>query len=441
MKKQLLILALYAGSCITASALQITEIFSNPIGDDGGREWVEIYNETNTSVDMSSLSISIKGGTPAAVTLVSGGSSIVPGAYAVIGSTVSGTTKFGLDYPSYNGPLFKSSISLVNTGVTSIDIRLGGAVADSVASYTAAKEGYSYSKTTNGFAVMLPTPGKENTIDEASSVTTTESTSTPIIGTQTTIPQMSPPSADILLYLQQEKVVVAGAPSIFSVSALTQSGKQIPNITFAWSFGDGGQGVGSSTVYRYYHPGRYVAYVDASNGLVAGKARILIRVVSPEIYLSNIKNSKYGQYLEINNPNVYELDVSTWKLSIDGAIYSLPLNTVLLPGTTTISGAALGFASSSISTSSVIKLLFSSNEEVVKVTQEKLEEKVFNKKEVSPPAVSPSAQKITRSFLKKETQSKKATSSVSVQSSSLSAQEPFPKKDKRIAEFFKEWFK
>lgn len=441
MKKQLLVvLALYATSCFAANALQITEIFSNPTGDDNGREWIEVFNDTADPVDISSLSLSIKNATPITVTLVSGGSLLQPGAYAIIGSTVSGATKFALDYPTYSGSLFKSSISLVNTGVTSVDIRLGGVVMDSVASYTAAKEGYSYSKTTTGFAVMSPTPGKDSGTDGTPALVTTESTSTPVVGTQTTIPQMSPPSADILLYLQQEKVVVAGAPSIFSVSALTQSGKQISNITFAWSFGDGGQGVGSSTVYRYYHPGRYIAYVDASNGLVAGKARMLVKVVSPELYLSTIKSSKYGQYLEINNPNVYELDVSTWKLSIDGAMYSLPLNTVLLPGTTTISGVALGFASSSVSTSSVIKLLFSSNEEVVKVTQEKLEEKMSVKKEVTSSAAPINTPKPVKSLLKKDAQSKKVTPSAHVPPSSTITQEPLPKKDKRIAEFFKGWF-
>ena len=127
-----------------AHALTINEVMSNPVGDDGGREWIELYNETDTDVDVSSLSISIKGGTFIAVTPVSGGVTVLARGYAIIGSTVSGVNKFSLDYPGYNSPLFKSAISLVNTGVTSIEIKLQGISADILTSYTAAKEGSSY---------------------------------------------------------------------------------------------------------------------------------------------------------------------------------------------------------------------------------------------------------------------------------------------------------
>jgi hypothetical protein len=149
----------------SVSALTINEIFSNPIGDDGGREWVELYNDSDSLVDISSLTIAIKGGNPVIATPVSGGTIIPPYGYAIVGSTVSSATRFLQDYPEYSGVLFKSSIGLVNTGVTSIDIRLGGLVVDSVSSYTAAKEGKSYAKINGQFLTTVPSPGKENTID------------------------------------------------------------------------------------------------------------------------------------------------------------------------------------------------------------------------------------------------------------------------------------
>lgn len=444
MKKLLLLLTLCIASHVRADALIINEIFSNPTGDDNGREWVEIYNNTENQIDLSSLSLSIKGGTPIVASQVSGGATLLPGAYAIIGSTVSGATKFLQDHPTYNGLLLKATISLVNTGATSIDIRVSGSVVDTISSYIAAKEGSSYGRQSSGsFAAMAPTPGKENAL--TTSEETSETGTSPTSGTQTTIPQMSPPLADIIIYLPNEKTVVAGAPTVFSSTALTQSGKTIDNIRFAWTFGDGGQGVGSSTTYSYFYPGRYVAYVDATNGLVAGKARMLVKVVAPDLELSQIKKSKRGLYTEIYNPNPYELDISAWKLSIDGSQYVVPHNTVVLPGTTVISGASLGFASSTVSTSSIVRLLFPNNEEVVKVSQHETLEAlgaINTATATSTQAllpVAPASEKVIPVTKRSQTLPKASatTTAKSVSTTTASAS----KKDRRIAEFFRSWLK
>ncbi len=444
MKKLLLLLTLCIASQIRADALIINEIFSNPTGDDNGREWVEIYNGTENQIELSSISLSVKGGTPVVASHVSGGTTLPSGAYAIIGSTVSGATRFLQDYPTYSGPLLKAAISLVNTGATSIDVRVSGVVLDTISSYVAAKEGSSYGRLPSGlFGVMSPTPGKENIV--TTNEETVEIGTAPTSGTQTTIPQMSPPLADIVIYLPNEKIVVAGAPTVFSSTALTQSGKTIDNVRFAWTFGDGGQGVGSSTTYSYFYPGRYVVYVDATNGLIAGKARMLVKVVAPDLQLSSIKKSKHGHYIEIYNPNSYELDISTWKLSIDGAQYVIPINTVVLPGITVLSGASLGFASSSISTSSIIRLLFPNNEEVAKISSHEIFEVAGNTAVVTATSMvsflpkAPTALKITPAAKRVQVTPKPiATTTVKITSTTTVGVD---KKDRRIAEFFRSWLK
>lgn len=358
---------LFISSVMCSHALVINEVMSNPTGDDGGREWIELYNDSDTAVDITGFTVSIKGGSFVSITPVSGGTSINPQGYAIIGSTVSGATRFTQDYGSYNGPLFKSSISLVNTGVTSIEIKLNGVVMDSLPSYTAAKEGLTYSRIGGAFVTGAPTPGEEN---KAQVVAIEEATTSPTTGTQLTIPQMSPPSANIVLYLPSEKTVIAGAPSSFSVYSLTREGKSIDAMSYVWSFGDGGERTGATTTYRYFYPGRYVVQVEGSNGLVAGTARMVVRVVPPEITMSTINQGRYGAYIDITNPNAYDLDISGWKLSIDGALFSFPRNTILAGGTTHVPGVTMGFASTTISSSTLIKLLFPSMDEVLRVPQE-----------------------------------------------------------------------
>ena len=363
--KRLFFILLSIQTIASLHALVIHEVMSNPVGDDNGREWIEVYNNTDADSDISSLTISVKGGSFVVVTPVSGGTTIPAHGYGIIGSTVGGVTRFTQDYVTYTGPLFRSTISLVNTGVTSLEIKLQGSTSDTLASYTAAKEGSTYSLINGNFVTAPPSPGGDNkqAVEEDVVSTTTSS------GSQMTLPQASPPSADIILYLPLEKVVVAGAPALFSVYSTNRAGKSIDNMLYSWSFGDGGQSTGSSTLYRYFYPGRYIAQVEGANGFIAGTGRVTVRVVSPEISMSPIGVGKYGSYIDITNPNQYDLDVSFWKLSIDGALFTFPKNTLLTNGVTRLPSLALGFASTTISSSTLIKLLFPNMDEVLRIPQ------------------------------------------------------------------------
>lgn len=361
--KPFVVLMLVTSAVIHSHALLISEVMSNPIGDDSGREWVEIYNNAQTAVDLSLLTISIKGGSYVVVTPVQGGTSLPAGGYAIIGSVVTGATKFLQDYPSYTGILMRSSISLVNTGVTSIDVKLGSTVADSLPTYTATKEGYTLSLVSGSFVQGSQTPGAENQAslsDSSSGSSSSTSTESQIV-----VPQMSPPSPDMTLYLPFERTVVAGAEVEFMTSATTRAGKPLDNLTCMWAYGDGGQGKGTSTLYRYAYPGTYIAQVEGTTGLVSGLARMTVRVVSPDIHIVQTGTGKYGAYVDIENPNTYDIDLSQWRLIIQGVSYPFPKNTLMAPYTKVrFSGLAMGFASTTFFSSSTVKIVFPNLEEV-----------------------------------------------------------------------------
>ena len=71
--KKILLIFIYIASVTQTQALQISEVMSNPTGDDSGREWIEVYNNTQESVDLTGLTISIKGGNAVITSSVSGG--------------------------------------------------------------------------------------------------------------------------------------------------------------------------------------------------------------------------------------------------------------------------------------------------------------------------------------------------------------------------------
>ncbi len=364
MKHILIIAVLFTGFTF-AEALTISEVMSNPTGDDSGREWIEIYNEGISDIDLSAMTVSIKGGNAVVTTPLQGGLTLPVGGYAIIGSVVSGATKFLQDYPQFSGILFKSSVSLVNTGTTSIDIKLNGSIAATLPSYIAAKEGLTLSLISGSYSTGNQTPGAENQTSDTTTSTTIPATAT-TTDTQVTLPQMAPPSADILIYMPEEKMVVAGAEAEFSVFSQTRAGKPIADLHYTWAFGDGGRATGSSTKYRYAYSGRYIAQVEATNASVYGIGRMVVRVVPPDIAIAATGNGKYGSYIDIRNPNEYELDLSQWTLTLDGAGYPFPKNTLLPKGTTRFSGLAMGFASTTISTSTVVKILFPHLEEVTR---------------------------------------------------------------------------
>lgn len=373
MKKLLILTFFISGTClagwqvIPAHALVISEVMSNPVGTDDGREWVEVFNNTESAVDLSGLTISIKGGNYIVVTPVQGGTTLEPNAYAIIGSTVSSQTKFLQDYSNYTGILLKSSIGLVNTGITSIDIKLSGATSDSLSSYTPAKEGHTLALINNSFTLSDPTPGTENQPSVSSNSSTSTISPPATTDNQTTVAQRSPPSPDIVFYMPNEKIVIAGAETDFSTRVLTRSGKKIDGLICNWSFGDGGQSEGTSTKYRYAYPGRYIAQVEGNNGYVTGVGRMTVRVVPPDIFITKIDTGKYGLYVDILNPNNYDLDLSQWKLSINGSIFPFPKNTLIAGnGVTHFSGASMGFANMTLSPDMVVKILFPNQEEVTR---------------------------------------------------------------------------
>lgn len=381
MKKILFIVTLLLSMNRYGYGLSINEIMSNPVGDDGGREWIEIHNNSSSTIDISSVTISIKGGTFVGVIPLSGGTYIDPDGYAIIGSTVSGATKFFQDYSNYSGPLFRSSVSLVNTGVTSLEISLNGVSVDKISSYTAAKEGLTLSKIDGVLVSANPTPGAKNTplVEDITPDTSSVSTSTVTTSTtQSSISQAQAPAPDIVLYMQSEKIAVAGADTLFSVFGLTRAGKNIDNMRYTWAFGDGGQSTGSSTEYHYAYPGAYVAAVEGLNGYVYGQGRMRVRVVAPDLIVRGIQTGRYGSYVDIENPNEYELDLSGWKLVIDGATYPFPKNTLLgARSITHFSGVAMGFASTTPESVTSIKIFFPNQEEVTKY-----EKKIENKEMV-----------------------------------------------------------
>ena len=326
------------GVIAKTNAVSISEIMYDPQGSDTGREWVEIFNDTADMLNLTTWKF-FESNTNHGISSFSSTVSIPVNGYGIIADN---PAKFLIDYPNYNGVLYDSSFSLSNSGELIVLKDGSGSQIDSV-NYSPALGGNDDGSTlslliaSSSWTRGRATPGEEN-VEELK------------IAQVTIAPApMSAPSADIMLLLPEEKIVVAGADSEFSTKAVTNSRKTIDGLNYTWSFGDGGMKVGKSTTYHYSYPGVYTAVVQADNESYIEKGRTRVKVIAPELEIIGNGIGTGGAYVDLKNKGQHELDLSDWILDVNSNFYTLPKNTLAEANSVTrISGNALSFSTSTI---------------------------------------------------------------------------------------------
>ncbi|OGI59529.1 hypothetical protein A2814_03300 [Candidatus Nomurabacteria bacterium RIFCSPHIGHO2_01_FULL_38_19] len=107
------LIVLLAPSYYIFASLEISEImYDLKTGSDDGREWVEIFNNSNNSVDLSSFRF-FEGDVNHKLVLAQGNANLEAWSYALI---VSNVEKFKTDWPNFFGTIFDSTFSLSNSG-------------------------------------------------------------------------------------------------------------------------------------------------------------------------------------------------------------------------------------------------------------------------------------------------------------------------------------
>ncbi|MEM5875038.1 MAG: lamin tail domain-containing protein [Candidatus Aenigmatarchaeota archaeon] len=94
--------------------IRINEIMYNPKGNDKGREWIEIYNYGNCSVNLTNWYFSDKNGNHKII-LKLGSEILYPNEYAIISNNFS---KILEEYPNFNKTIFQASFNLNNENDT-----------------------------------------------------------------------------------------------------------------------------------------------------------------------------------------------------------------------------------------------------------------------------------------------------------------------------------
>lgn len=348
--KLLTFLFLFFTPVFTGAQISFSEIMYDPEGADAGREWVEVYNDSSSSVDISAYKFA-EGGTNHGLTAVDGGGVILGNGYAVIADD---PVKFKKDFPSFNGVLFDSSFSLKNTSETIYLKDKNLAILDSVtysSEIGAVGDGKSLQKINNDWSAKMPTPGSVILSDSPSSVvetTISNQTEGQNLGSSTNDTVSSfPVEPQMIVEAGENKTTVAGALVSFSGIALGLKKEPIENAQYMWSFGDGSFKEGRSVAHTYRYPGEYVVVLEVSSGYFSGSDRVRVSVVTPEIIISKIGDAS-DYFIEVTNNSKYELDLSGWILRSQNAQFFIPKNTIIMSrGKVSFSSVVTGFALSS----------------------------------------------------------------------------------------------
>ena len=144
--------------CFVLANIEINEImYDLKTGSDDGREWIEIYNNSDVTADLSTFKL-FEADTNHKLVVVSGDSKLQAESYAIIVST---PEKFGKDFPNFSGVILDSTFSLSNSGENLV-LKDGDIVVDQYSyksSSGAAGDGKSLQKINGMWIAASPTPG------------------------------------------------------------------------------------------------------------------------------------------------------------------------------------------------------------------------------------------------------------------------------------------
>lgn len=132
----------------------------------------------------------------------------------------------------------------------------------------------------------------------------------------------------LILTLDTEQTVIAGADTLFEVSVTDEEGRESERATYTWNFGNGVVKHGARVYYAYSIMGTYTATLSVIDGLSTGDAQIKINVIEPALYIGKMTEDA----VYIQNKGKDDANIGGWKVQQGNHILTLPPYTILKAG-------------------------------------------------------------------------------------------------------------
>lgn len=333
---------------IAHAELEITEIMYDPQGSNDSHQWIEVYNNNSSPIDLLNCAITDYDTSWHYRSIVSEGTSVLaPYSYAIIAKT-SDLQDFKIKNSTLPNIFLRANITLLSSnGKLGISLdKKSIANGSDVSYFSVMDDGNSLQKINNDWVPSIPTPGKENVLntnnDTSSNTNNENSSPTSTSGASASSDSSTPKEVPIILKISTKiispKTVIAGIP--FSINSLTTTNRGQTYLTgkFVWNFGDGKMSEarqGLPFEYTYEYPGEYAlnltyfeSYLSESS---SASDRIIIKVVPSEVYINGVGDI-LDPFVEIGNKSSNEIFLSNWVITAGIHYFIIPEGTTLLPG-------------------------------------------------------------------------------------------------------------
>jgi hypothetical protein len=328
---------------VFSSAQIISEINYSPKTN----AWIEIYNNTSSSIDLTQYKIFDAGAQVNGHTIkfISGNSILPAYSYAVV-STSNAVSKY---FSSVAYPVFQSALS-PNTSGDTILLKSGSNTADTVLfsnTQGANGDGNTLQKQPdNTWLAAAPTPGAVNSniplaisdgsqnSDATTTASTTDQTNSNSQNSNQTdgwFANASPaslPSSQAPVNFEisagRDRLSSVSNDLLFLVTPVEMQGISASQIYYTWSFGDGTTASGNSVHHSYKFPGEYSVVVNASALGQLAVDRLTVKVIDPQISLEKVSGGT-----EVSNNSEEEINLECWILFSGDKYFTFPQDTLI----------------------------------------------------------------------------------------------------------------
>lgn len=315
MKKIIFVAVLLLAPSFVFANVRINEVAWMGTSDSSTGEWIELYNDGDSPIDITDWTLSI--GTRKLTGIVPGkGFLLLKRTADYTGALTDGGLKLSLyDSAKTEIDFVFAACNPPGKGIARDTIQRNGDTwivapeTPNISNATIAGTGKNGTCEINGVKNQTET-------DTATDTTDTTQTSSPSTTLDTSAHVSPLPLSDFSrkqeLYISagRNRVVSVGSPVVFEAFAIDAKGMRFQNIASVWSFGDGAQGGGLKVTHTYKYPGDYVVVLNANAGGNEAVSRAEVRVFAPKIALGE----EDGGSVSLMNDSAYEINIGGWKI-------------------------------------------------------------------------------------------------------------------------------
>lgn len=321
MRKSIILLAtlfIFLPAQIRASGIAISEIMYDIEGSDGGKEWIEIYNNTGNSIDLTEYKF-FENGVSHGISHIQGEELLPNNSYAIIADNATNFINTWTDVSK--SQIYDASFSLSNTAGEYLAIKdADGNIVYEVTydtSLGANGDGNSLQFYQSSWRSALPSPMSSANVasNQEEDSTQIEDTNNNSLSAKTEVKK----EYKMQFVWEAPKTAIVGSKVNIKVNLYGNSGEIISNGDFVWNFGDGTVNNAknlSEVSHAYNYPGDYIVTISYKNywnpkPVIVGKWNIA--VINSPFKLTEFYDTPRPA-IGITNTRDAEYDISGYRI-------------------------------------------------------------------------------------------------------------------------------